>query len=148
MLKGIQLTLMMGAGIATAVPKIIADSLQSIQINSGKSQSGFQLSFTMGKNSPLQHTYLPNGFFDPVITRVIIIVTLNGSPKVIMDGLITNQELTPSNEAGASLLTITGEDISIAMDLIQNIIPYPAMPDYAKVLLLLAYNIPIMQSML
>lgn len=138
MLKGIQLTLMMGTGSASAVPKSVIDALISIQVTEGKDQSGFQLSFSIGKNSVIQQSLLPQGFFDPIKTRVIVAVTTNGSPNVLIDGLVTNHELSPSNEAGKSTLTITGQDLSVAMDLVQNIIPYPAMPDMAKVLLRLA----------
>jgi len=138
MLKGIQLTLMMGKGHAKAVPKEVADALIGVQITSGKEQSGFQLSFTLGKGSSLSHTLIPRGFFDPVLTRVIIVVTFNGRQHVLMDGLITNQELAPSSQAGASTLTITGDDLSVAMDLVQNAIPYPSMNDYAKINLRLA----------
>jgi hypothetical protein len=67
----------------------------------------------------------------------MIIATLNGFPNVLMDGFITNQELAPSNEPGKSTLTITGEDVSLAMDLLQMTLPLP-MPDIAKVYTLLA----------
>ena len=56
---------------------------------------------------------LPAGYFDPIVTRVIIVVTVNGVPHVLMDGLVTRQELSPSNEPGQSTLTITGEDLSL-----------------------------------
>lgn len=140
MLKGIQLTLLMGSGLGTPppAPKILIDSLLSVQITNSRDQSGFQLSFTVGKNSPIMTTLMPRGFFRPITTRVIIVVTLNGRPKVLMDGLVTNQELAPASQAGASTLTITGGDLTVAMDLIQNIIPFPAMPDIAKVALRLA----------
>jgi hypothetical protein len=55
-----------------------------------------------------------------------------------MDGLVTNQELSPANEPGKSNLTLTGEDLSLAMDLVELIKPYPAMPDVAKILAILA----------
>jgi len=51
---------------------------------------------------------------------------------------VTRQDLQPSNDPGQSTLTITGEDLSVAMDLVQIILPYPAMPDYATINLSLA----------
>ena len=140
MLKGIHLTLLMGGafGKPPPVPKFVIDSLSGVQVTSSREQSGFQLSFTIGKNSPIITTLMPRGFFQPIKTRVIIIVTLNGRPTVLMDGLITNQELSPSNEAGGSVLTVTGGDLSVAMDLVQIIMPFPAMPDFAKVPIRLA----------
>src|SRR5262249_2285082 len=83
-------------------------------------------------------TLIPAGYFDPMI-RVIIVVTINGTPTVIMDGLITRQQMTPSNEPGASTFVVTGEDVSQAMDLTdQPRIPFPAMPAEARVALLIA----------
>ncbi|CAH8296404.1 hypothetical protein EV196_11148 [Mariniflexile fucanivorans] len=138
MLKGINLTLMMGTGIAVPVPKMVIDALTSVSVTVGKTQSGFQLSFTIGKNSPLQHSLLPNGFFDPIVTRVIIVVTINGKPDVLMDGIVTNHELSPSNQAGASTLTITGDDLSVIMDLVEYSMSYPSIPDNIKVITALA----------
>lgn len=139
MLKGVHLTLLMGPVVATPVPKDIIDSLTAVQVTTSVgARSGFQLTFSLSKNSALQKTYLPAGFFDPMI-RVIVIVTLSGTPHVIMDGLITRQQMSPSNEAGKATLTVTGEDVSQAMDLIDfSGIPYPAMPAEARVALCIA----------
>ena len=137
MLQGINLTLMIGPAIPIIAPKVVVEALTSVQVTNSKDNSGFQLVFTIGKDSPIVTTLLPSGYFDPISTRVIIIVTLNGTPNVLMDGLVTHHQFAPSNEAGKTTLTITGEDLSIAMDLIQNIIPLP-MPDVAKIYLRLA----------
>ena len=133
MLKGINLTLMIGPGVPVPAPKTVIDSLQGIQVNSGKDNTGFELTFAVGKKSELINTMLPAGYFDPIITRVIIIVTLNGLPHVIMDGLVTRQDFAPSNEVGQSTLSIKGQDLSVAMGLVALTIPYPAFPDVAKI---------------
>lgn len=139
MLKGVHLTLLMGPVVAAPVPKEVIDALQSIQVTTSVgARSGFQLAFSLGKNSNFEKVLIPAGFFDPMI-RVIIIVTLNGTPNVIMDGVITRQQVTASNEAGKSTFTVTGEDVSAAMDLIDfSGIPYPAMPAEARVALCIA----------
>jgi len=138
MLKGIYLSLMIGPGVPVPAPKELVDSLSSLQVTSSKDRSGFQMSFTVSKNSLLLTTLLPAGYFDPIITRVMIIVTLNGIPNVIMDGLITNQEYAPSNDPGQSKITITGEDLSLAMDIVDLVIPYPVLPEVAILNLILA----------
>jgi hypothetical protein len=114
------------------------EALKSVQVNSSKDRTGFQLTFTVGKTSPLQLAMLPAGYFDPMLSRVVIIVTMNGLPRVLMDGIITRQEITPSNEAGQSTLTVTGEDLSVLMDVIEFKILYPAMPVAARVAVILA----------
>jgi hypothetical protein len=139
MLKGVNLTLMIGPAVPVPAPKTVVEALTSVQVNSGKDRSGFQLTFGVSKNSPLLTTMLPAGYFDPMITRVIIIVTLGGFPNVIMDGMVTRQELTPSNEPGQSALTITGEDLSVVMDIVEMpFMRYPATPDIGQVYLILA----------
>jgi len=132
------LTLMIGPAVPVPAPLPVIEALQGVQVTSSRERSGFQLTFTVGKNSLLQLALLPAGYLDPVVTRVIIMVTLNGIPNVIMDGFITRQELQPSNEPGKSTLTVTGEDLSVAMDFLEKVVPYPAMNDEAKVALVLA----------
>lgn len=139
MLKGFYLTLLMGPTIAVPVPQPVTDALLSAQITIGSGQrSGFQLTFALSKGSLLSQVLLPAGFFDPNI-RVILIATVNGVPNVLMDGIIIRQEVAPSNEPGQTTLTVTGEDLSLLMDLyeIQGI-PFPAMPVEARVALLVA----------
>lgn len=138
MLKGVYLTLMIGPAVPVPAPQPVMEALKSVQVNSSKDRSGFQLTFTVGKLSPLQTAMLPAGYFDPIITRVVIIATMNGLPRVLMDGIITRHEVTPSNEPGQSTLTVTGEDLSVLMDVVEIKIPYPGMAVAARVALILA----------
>jgi hypothetical protein len=138
MLKGIHLTLMIGPAVPIPAPQSVMDALASIQVNSGGQRSGFQLTFNVSKNSLLLTTMLPAGYFDPISTRVVIIVTLSGFPNVIMDGIVTRQEMQSSNEPGQSTLTVTGEDLSILMDVIHIKRPFPAMPEIARIYTVLA----------
>jgi hypothetical protein len=117
--KGIHLTLMIGPVLAVPAPKAVIDAVQTVQVTSGKDKSGFQITFGVSKNSVLLTTMLPAGYFDPMLTRVIIAVTMGGLPTVLMDGIVTRQELSPSSEPGQSTLTITGEDLSVLMDVVE-----------------------------
>lgn len=139
MLKGIHLSLLIGPAVPVPAPQEVMDALTGVTVTSGKEKSGFQLSFAVSKRSALMTTLLPVGYFDPMITRVIIVVTLAGFPNAIMDGIVTRQELTPSSEPGQSVLTITGEDLSILMDVVEMpFMRYPGTPDIGKVYLILA----------
>lgn len=138
MLKGVYLTLMVGSKVVPLpAPQPVIEALKSVQVTNSKDRSGFQLTFTLGKTSPLLLAMLPAGYFDPIDRRVIIIATMNGIPNVLMDGIITRQELTPSNEPGQSTLTVTGEDLSVLMDVIEYQLPYPALADAGKVAVIL-----------
>src|SRR5438552_15616228 len=119
MLKGVYLTLLIGPMVPVPAPQSVTDALVSVQVNSGGERTGFQLVFSVSKTSPLRQTLLPAGYFDPIITRIIVICTLGGVPQVLVDGIITRQEFAPSNEPGKSTLTLTGEDVSVLMDVVQ-----------------------------
>jgi hypothetical protein len=136
--RGFYLTLMMGSFNASPVPQALIDALLDVQVTSTVgSQGGFQLKFSLGKNSPTQQL-LNSGFFNPR-TRVIIAVTVNGSTEVLMDGIITKQDMTPSSAAGKSTLSITGLDLTALMDFIDFTgIPYPALPEFVIVEAILA----------
>jgi hypothetical protein len=138
MLRGFHLSLSMGVGVARPVPRHVIESLTSAQVTSASGRSGFQLSFTWAKGTAIDAD-LQSGFFDPLV-RVTLVVTVNGTPDVIMDGLITRQDMAPSDQPGMSSFTVTGSDMSAAMELtnLTGLIPYPAMPAEAIVALILA----------
>jgi hypothetical protein len=138
MLLGIHLTLMIGPALPVPAPKVVLDAVQSVQVTSGKDKSGFQITFAVSKSSVLLTTLLPAGFFDPITTRVIVVVTLGGFPHVLMDGVVTRQELTPSSEPGQSTLTVTGEDLSVLMDVVEVKMPFPQMNDTMQAYAVLA----------
>ncbi|MDP9108283.1 MAG: hypothetical protein M3N23_04340 [Pseudomonadota bacterium] len=136
--RGFYLSLMMGSFNASPVPRIVIDALTEIQVTSKVgSQGGFQLKFSLGKNSAMQNM-LESGDFDPR-TRVIIAVTVNGSTEVLMDGIITKQDVTPASGVGKTQLTLTGLDLTALMDFIDLTgIPYPALPTFVIVEAILA----------
>src|SRR5262245_28890854 len=139
MLGGIHLTLLIGPATPVPAPQEVLDALEGVQVNTGGDRSGFQLTFKIGKKSLLQTALLPAGYFDPIITRVIVIATVRGIPNVISDGIVTRQELSPSDEPGKSTLTVTGEDLSILMDLVEMpFMRFPAQPIIARVYVILA----------
>ncbi len=133
------LSLRMGSTNPSPVPQQVIDALTDVSVSSTVgAQSGFQMKFTIGKNSMLSQILLPSGFFDPR-QRVVITVVVNGVSEVLMDGIITKQDVTPSSEPGKSTLTVTGLDISALMDFIDLTgIPYPAMPNFVIVNIVLA----------
>jgi hypothetical protein len=133
------LTLMMGGVNPSPVPKAVLDALTEVQVTTAASSaSGFQLKFTLGKNSPISTNYLPSGFFDPT-KRVVITITVNGTPHVLMDGVITQQDVTANSQPGQSTLTVTGSDLTVYMDFINLTgIPYPGMSLEVRVMAILA----------
>lgn len=146
MLKGINLSLMIGPVVPIPAPKFVMDALSSISVTSSDgAASGFQLSFAFeDKKSPLSTFFLlggyaiPEGTIPPVL-RVIITVTLNGKATVLMDGVVTDHDLQLNKGGEQSLLTLSGKDLSILMDNYDfSFIPYPATPHEGQVALVLA----------
>jgi hypothetical protein len=139
MLKGVYLTLLAGPVVPVPVPQVVVDALTNIQVTvAAGARSGFQLTFTLSNRSPLQTAFLLLAGQTPLL-RVIIVLTINGQPQVLMDGVMTRTEVTAGGKPGESNLTITGEDLTRVMDL-QDFsgIPFPAMPLEARVALLIA----------
>ena len=142
MLNSVQLTLMMGPVIPLTVPRVVLDSLAEVEVQvQDTGQSGFQLTFSIDKQSPLQVLFLLTGGMPLLFMRVVIVATVNGVANVLMDGVITNNEISPGDKGSNSTLTITGKDLTVLMDQSKESgVPFPAMPAEARVgLILLKY---------
>lgn len=138
MASSLRLSLMMGPMLPVPVPSPLCDALQAVQVTTTAGQaSGFQLTFAVSTRSVITTTLLPAGFFDPR-TRVVLTAIVAGLPVVLMDGVITRQDLAPSDEPGASTLTVTGEDLSVLMDLKHERACYPALPHNVRAMLICA----------
>lgn len=129
-LLGIHFTLMIGPVIAVPAPPVLVESLSAVEVtHSDEGRSGFQLTFQVGRSGPLDlmdFALLANPLLLRPFNRVVMVVTFNVVPRVLMDGVITNVQLTPSNEPGQSTLTVTGEDVSVMMDMEEKIFPWPS----------------------
>ncbi len=139
MLKGIHLTLMIGPLVPIPVPQSVLDALTDVEVKtSEKGPSVFQLTFGLSKRSPLHTLFLLSGGKPLLFMRVVIVVTLKGTPDVIMDGVITNHQIAPGSDTSHPSLVITGEDLTALMNM-QDFsgFPFPAMPAEARVALLL-----------
>lgn len=132
---------MVGPAVPIPVSKEVIDALESITVTtaSGTSQSGFQLTFKLHKSSSLHTLFVVSGGSSIPIMRTVIVVTINGQSEVIMDGVILHTQVSAGTGPGQQLLTVTGKDLSAVMDLIPlDGVPYPAMPPFTRVMLMLA----------
>ncbi|HWW59831.1 MAG TPA: hypothetical protein VN181_00560 [Thermoanaerobaculia bacterium] len=138
--QAVHLQLMIGPGVPVPVPREVTDALVSVSVtNNTQGASVFQLTFALSSKSPLQTIFLLAGGAQLPIVRVVILVIMKGMPEVLMDGVITHQQLDPGGDSGTSTLTLTGEDLSKLMDYLPfDGLPYPAMPAEARVLAMLA----------
>jgi hypothetical protein len=134
------MTLMMGPIIPVTVPRVVLDSLASVEVKvEDVGQSGFQLIFSIDKQSPLQILFLLTGGMPLLFMRCIVVATVNGVANVLIDGVITNNQISPGDKGSNSTLTITGKDLTALMDQSNwSGFPFPACPREARVALLCA----------
>ncbi|GHH10949.1 hypothetical protein GCM10018780_48040 [Streptomyces lanatus] len=133
----VHMSLQMGPRLTRPVPAEVMEALLSAQITATAGErSGFQLAFDLTKRGLIQRNLLPEGFFDPK-TRVIVSVSVRGTSQVLFDGLIVRQEVGASNQPGQTTLTVTGEDLTLLMDLEERTAGYPNLAPSRRVLSIL-----------
>ena len=119
-LLGVRLTLLMGPEplVGPAPPQVL-EALSEVEVvQSGWGVSGFRLTFGVGRASPqdlLDYALVSLPLLQ-VNTRVVVIVTFDVTPKVIMDGIVTERHLTPGEKPGEGKLELTGRDLSVVLD--------------------------------
>lgn len=126
---GIRLQLMIGPTVPVPAPYAVMSAFVDLTVtNKDRDRDGFQMTFTLGKESPLDYGLLQSGLFKPP-NRVIITAIIDVTPEVLIDGIITNQQVMPSNRPGESRLVVTGEDITLKLDLEEKSDTHPNQPD-------------------
>ncbi len=146
--QGIQLTLLVGPIVPLPVPRVVLDALQSVEVRTAAGNaSGFQLTFTITARSELNTIFLlaagtNTGMATPPL-RVLLVLTMNGGAQPLFDGVMTHVEVQPGGRGQAGTLTVTGEDVTKAMDMQDwSGLPFPAVPVEGRVALLCAKYAP------
>ena len=140
MLEDVQLSLQIGPIVPIPVPRPVLDALAQVEVTvQDVGNSGFQLTFSIDKQSPLQILFLLTGGAPLLFMRVVLTATVNGVPNVLVDGVITNNEIAPGDKGSNSTLTLTGKDLTALMDQSNwSGFPFPACPPEARVAIMLA----------
>jgi len=142
--KGIQMTLLMGPIVPVPAPRVVMDALDSVTVTTAAgSPSGFQLTFQFASKSELNTIFIiaagqSTSIGTPPL-RVMLVVTLNGAPQPLFDGVMTNVEVQAGSGGSPGTVTVTGEDLTKVMDMQDwSGLPFPAMPIEARVALICA----------
>jgi hypothetical protein len=140
MLKSVQLSLMIGPFIPLTPPRAVLDALAEVEVTvKDVGTSGFQLTFSIDKQSPLQILFLLSGGAPLLFMRVVLVATVNGVANVLIDGVITKNHISPGDKGSNSTLTITGEDLTALMNQSDwSSFKFPACPAEARVAIMLA----------
>lgn len=142
--KGIQLKIMIGPIVPIAVPQVVMDALDSVQVTTAAgSTSGFQMSLQFNSKSELNTFFIIAGAMNsgPMTPplRILLIVILNGTPQPLFDGVMTNVEVQAGTGNSPGTVTVTGEDLTKMMDMFDfSGLPYPAVPIEVRVALICA----------
>ena len=129
---GVHLSLMIGPTLPLPATADIAEAVQSVSVTQNdEGRSGFQIVLQVGRSGAadlLDYRLLQNPLLRP-FNRVILSVLFNALPQVLMDGIITNWQFSPGNQPGLGTLTLTGEDVSVMMDLKKKRVNYTTMSE-------------------
>ncbi|MGY8871592.1 MAG: hypothetical protein ACKVJE_14230 [Pseudomonadales bacterium] len=144
MSSAVHMSLMIGPVVPIPVPAMMINALEEARvISAADSASGFQLRFKVHSKSELNTIFLiavgQNTSVGTPPLRVVLIVTLNGRPRPLFDGVVTNVEVQAGQNGQPGNITVTGDDLTKVMGLIDfSGLPYPAMPITARVALICA----------
>jgi hypothetical protein len=126
---GIRLQLLLGPTIPLPASYAVMDALVDLEVyNNDTELDAFRMTFTIGKESPLDYGLLTNGYFDPP-SRVVIIVLVNAQPQVLIDGIITHHQVISGRQPGQSRLIVTGDDFTKKLDLEPKSATFPNQSD-------------------
>lgn len=127
-LLGIRLILWTGKVIPLPASYDLSAAFSRVEVSvGGPHGDGFQLTCTLGLDRTFDYDLLSAGL-DPM-TRVVVGVALGVVPEVLFDGVITHHQISPGERPGLSTLTVTGEDVSLLMDLNETDARFPNQPD-------------------
>lgn len=121
---GIRLMLLVGENVPRPASYGAMSAITQVEVSIREDTAdGFQITLTLGKERGGEYSLLKSGEL-ALFNRVIIAVVMGVMPEVIIDGIITNHQVTPSDDPGKSTLTVTGTDLSKMMDLEERTVPH------------------------
>lgn len=141
--SALHLSLMIGPVAPVPVPALMIDALEFVEVShAAGTTSAFQLRFKVTSQSALNTIFLvatgQNTTLGTPPLRVVLIVTLNGRPRPLFDGVVSHVEVQAGQNGQPGSISVTGDDLTRVMDLIDfSGVPMP-MPIPARVALICA----------
>jgi hypothetical protein len=140
-LLGADLTILIGPTIPVPAPPALTQAIRDVEVtHRDDGLSGFRMTLWLGRAGQLgamDYPLMQSALLQP-FNRVILMVRLNATVSVLMDGVITHLQVQPSNEPGGSTVQVIGKDISALMDLEEKKHPLPPVSDTVAVTSVLA----------
>jgi len=117
---GVQVTLLAGKSLPVPVSSDVVRALRRAEITQHKDGGTyFQLRFEATRTAgiaSMELDLISDGSLD-LGSRIVLAVTLSATLLVLADGFVSHHEVGPSGGPNAVALTVTGEDVSVQMDL-------------------------------
>jgi hypothetical protein len=131
--SGARLQLLVGPTVPKPVPYEVVNALMDLEVTSGEQElDGLKIRFSLGREKGADYELLKSGLLEPP-NRVIVVISIGARREVLIDGLITQHQIIPSNQAGGSTLHVDGLDIGIKLNLEEKNKSYPDQSDTAIV---------------
>lgn len=138
---GVRLMLMVGKIIPLPAPSSLTLAIERIEVTAdSQGPAGFQITFRVSKSLLGEYNLLDGLSLTSLepYTRVIVGVLIGITPTVLIDGVITHQQLQPSARPGQATLTVSGTDLTTVLDQAEMTFGYMCMPDSTIVQSILA----------
>jgi hypothetical protein len=138
--SGLRLTVLAGRTLPVPLSLDLVERLRSVTVTESDSERAvFSLVLDGGQPGPIPgfEPTLAAGSPLSAFSRVVLVLTFGAVPQVLLDGIVTETRLDPS-AAGASTLTVTGEDVGVLLDREERDVEHPALDDYLVALKILA----------
>jgi hypothetical protein len=129
LISGVQLALLIGATVPLPAPEALVSALVEAEVShSDTGRSGFQLTFQAGRGQgfgAVDYPLLRSRLLRPY-SRVILVARVGVVPRVLIDGVIGDVQFSPGDGPGAATVSVSGEDLTVLMDLEERIASYPS----------------------
>jgi phage protein D len=124
------LATMLQIGFAPAPPPVV-DAVEEIVVESTlETSSAFRIRLGIAQNDLGDWRFLQEDLFRPLVPITVrVAVGAVPVPTALINGFISQQDVTYADEAGSSTLEIGGLDATHLMNLQEKVTPWPNLPD-------------------
>ena len=102
-LLGVHLTVLAGPTVPTPLPPDVTSRVRSVTVTeSDGARSAFTITLDAGRSGPTAVFDTPLLTTSPLRAnaRVVLLLTMGALPQVLLDGIVTETELTPGTGPG------------------------------------------------
>lgn len=129
-LEGIRLEIAIGKKVPKPASLLFMESLRELEVTHGdEDRCGFQITLSGRRDdsgSQQDYLLLESGLLEP-FNRVVMTVIIRSMPQILMDGIITHCQLLLDEQSQESSIVVTGEDISVMMDMEERCVEHSGM---------------------